>query len=312
MEENEKLETKRIAIFLAFTFIVTYTIEILITAPLFKEQTLQIQTSVLFRFFVAMPMFIPALGVIFTRLVTREGFKTAMLKPKFRGNIKYYLFAWFAPILLTIAGTVVYFLIFPKNFDITMKTVVDSYVMLYEESGMGGVFSREEIKTAIITQIPMVIILPFMNLVTCFGEEWGWRGYLLPKMQKKLKMIPMLIINGVIWGLWHMPLTVVGHNYGTDYPGFPVMGIIAMCVFCTVVGVIFSYITTKTDSVWPSTLAHASMNSCAYLSLIFYNGTPNPFIGPSPTGVIGGIGYIVTAVIMTILLVKMPSSKTND
>jgi len=70
-----------------------------------------------------------------------------------------------------------------------------------------------------------IFLGPVLNFVTCFGEEWGLRGYLLPKMAKKFSLVKMLLIIGVIWGLWHAPLTALGHNYGVGYPGFPFLGI---------------------------------------------------------------------------------------
>lgn len=303
MTKSKKTETKRIAIFLVVTFVITYAFEILVIWPSSEANSSNLM---------ALAMFAPAIGVLITRLVTGEGFKGSMVKPKFKGHIKYYLFAWVGPIILTVLGAVIYYLIFPQDFDITMKTMIDSYVAQYEELGIADTVTREQIKFSILMQIPLTLLAPILNIVTCFGEEWGWRAYLLPKMQEKLPMLPMLLINGVIWGLWHAPLTIIGHNYGTEYLGFPVTGIIAMCLFCIVTGVILSYITIKSESVWPAVLAHGCINGSGAISLIFHNGTSNPFIGPLPTGIIGGMGYIITAVIMVILLLAPHGHHNTD
>ena len=77
-----------------------------------------------------------------------------------------------------------------------------------------------------------VLLAPVLNIVTTTGEEWGWRGYLVPKLTEKLSVVPTLLISGIIWGLWHAPLTVMGHNYGLGYSGYPYTGILAMCAFC--------------------------------------------------------------------------------
>ena len=139
-----------------------------------------------------------------------------------------------------------------------------------------------------------------MNFITCFGEEWGWRGYLLPKMAEKLPMIPMLLINGVIWGLWHAPITAIGHNYGVGYPLFPFTGIAAMCFFCIVMGIFLSYVTMKTKSCVPAILGHGAINSIAGIGMFFTVDGGNPFLGPAPTGFIGAIPFIIVAVIMLI------------
>ena len=60
-------------------------------------------------------MFFPSIGVLLTRLITKEGFKDAWLKPNLKGNLKTYLLAWFGPAVLTFAGMGIYFLLFPQN-----------------------------------------------------------------------------------------------------------------------------------------------------------------------------------------------------
>ena len=101
----------------------------------------------------------------------------------------------------------------------------------------------------LLVQLPVAVFLaPALNIVTTFGEEWGWRGYLVPKVSERLRILPTLLVTGVIWGLWHAPITAIGHNYGTDYPGWPFVGIAAMCVFCIVIGIFLTYVTVRTGS----------------------------------------------------------------
>ena len=156
----------------------------------------------------------------------------------------------------------------------------------------------------IIQGIEALFIGPILNFFTCFGEEWGWRGYLLPKMSEKFSLIPMLLINGVIWGLWHAPLTAIGHNYGMGYSGFPFTGILMMCLFCTVLGVFFSYISLKTKSCIPAVLGHGAVNSFSAIGIYFTKDGGNPFIGPAPTGIIGMIPFIIVGILMILHLKK--------
>ena len=88
-------------------------------------------------------------------------------------------------------------------------------------------------------------------------------------MLKQFKVVPALLLSGLIWGLWHAPLTVMGHNYGVGYPGYPFMGIFAMCLFCIAMGIILSYVTIKTKSCIPAIMGHGTLNGFASAGLMF-------------------------------------------
>ncbi|MEG0340019.1 MAG: CPBP family intramembrane glutamic endopeptidase, partial [Oscillospiraceae bacterium] len=290
-------DNKRIVIFLLLTFIITYAFEIGIVWQLANSADAALQS--LTKSVISFMMLLPALCVVITRFITKEGFTDAYIKPNFKGNIKYYILAWLAPALLVLFGAVVYFMIFPNKFDINM-----GYMSLIFSSA-GANLTSAQLRTTAISQIVTGIVLsPILNIVFCFGEELGWRGYLLPKMSQKFKLVPMLLINGLIWGLWHAPITIIGHNYGVGYWGYPFTGILAMCVFCTVIGTLLSYLTVKTHSCIPAAIAHSSLNGLASAAALFTSDGGNPFIGPIPTGIIGGIGFIIAALAAVILMRK--------
>ena len=146
-----------------------------------------------------------------------------------------------------------------------------------------------------------LVMAPILNCITCFGEEWGWRGYLLPKLSKKLPLIPTLLVSGLIWGLWHALLTIVGHNYGIGYPGFPFAGIGMMCLFCTVLGILLSYVTLKSGSCIPAIIGHGAVNGIAAIGIYFTPTGGDPFVGPAPTGIIGILPFLATAITLVIL-----------
>lgn len=296
-ETNQKLETKRILIYLGITFLITYGYCFGIVYPAADTDNVRQGAGMLTQLLIGVVMFFPALGVLLTRLLTKEGFKDSWLRPHFKGNMKFYVLAYFGPGILTILGAVVYFLIFPSHFSsdcIYMK-------MTLEATGAATELSSMPLTTLLIIQAIQAMLLgPILNFITCFGEEWGWRGYLLPKMSKKLPAIPMLLINGIIWGLWHAPLTAIGHNYGVGYPGFPFTGIAAMCGFCIVMGIFLSYVTMKTKSCIPAILGHGAINSIAAIGMYFTTDGGNPFVGPAPTGIIGAIPFIAAAVLMLV------------
>lgn len=300
MEETRQ-NNRRILIYLILCFGITWLFEFLAVWPVTLSANPSVQS--LSRLLLTVVMFFPAFSVLLTRLITKEGMKDSMLMPKNgRRGIPYLLIGWFGPTLLTTIGSVVFFLIFPDRFDPSMgamRTVLTAQ----------GLEATDALVTmSVASQIVAGILLgPLLNALPCLGEEWGWRGYLLPKLLKRMDLLPTLLVSGLIWGLWHMPITMLGHNYGMGYTGYPIMGILAMCVFCTVMGVIFSYITIRTGSCLPAILGHGALNGFASAGILFTDGTGvNPFVGPVPTGIIGGCAFIICAVIMAVLLIRHP------
>ena len=300
--DNKKQDLKRILIFLAITFGLTWGYCFLILYPVINGESLSGVPSITAQLMTAACMFFPAIGVLLTRLITKEGFKNAWLKPNIKGNLKTYLLAWFGPGILTLIGAAIYFLLFPNTLDLEFSF----FIATLESAGAPMETLPISVGLLMLIQIVQALLLgPAMNFVTCFGEEWGWRGYLLPKMDQQLPKIPMLLVTGVIWGLWHAPLTAIGHNYGTGYPGFPFAGIGMMCLLCIVWGVFMAYITLKTKSCIPAILAHGAINGIAAIGIYFTYDGGNPFVGPAPTGIIGMIPFIIVALIMALQLAKL-------
>jgi membrane protease YdiL (CAAX protease family) len=128
-----------------------------------------------------------------------------------------------------------------------------------------------------------------------FGEEGGWRGYMMPRLLRLMGRTPALILGGVIWGLWHAPLTAIGHNFGTDYPGFPWLGILKMCILCIFLGVILTFLTEKSGSVWPAAILHAVGN--AGPSIL------NGFVRPEEGAEQGLFSFLFSGRLISILLI---------
>lgn len=297
---------KKIGIFVSLTFILTWGIAFALMASGGYSNP---SATVI----VAACMFIPAISAIITAFITKEGFNGLWIKPNFKGNIKYYLIAWFLPAILIIFGAAIYYLIFPKNFDGNMTNMIKATKDQLTNAGQ-AILSDNQIKLALISQLAIgLLISPIVNFVTCLGEELGWRGYLLPNLCEKYSQVSAVIITGVIWGIWHAPMIAMGHNYGLGYPTAPWGGIAAMIIFCIFVGALLSYVTLKTKSSLPAAIGHGMINGYASVGIIFLSiESPNLFIGPLPIGIIGGIGFIIAGVICLLLISKMKKENNNE
>ena len=299
--ESKKQDLKRVLIYILITFSLTWLYCLLIVYPIANGEALSGIPALATQFAVAAAMFCPAIGVVLTRLVTKESFKNAWLRPNLKKHLRFYLLAWFGPAILTFAGAILYFLLVPGSFDPSCG------YMRQTMAAAGTPYEAQAVPMNMLMAIQCVqavLLAPVLNFITCFGEEWGWRGYLLPKVSKHFPTIPTLLITGIIWGLWHAPLTIIGHNYGLGYWGFPFTGIAMMCVFCTVLGIFLSYITLKTGSCIPAILAHGAVNGIGAIGIYFTRDGGNPFVGPAPMGIIGIVPFVLVAIPMVVYLKK--------
>jgi membrane protease YdiL (CAAX protease family) len=285
MEQEKTMVKKRLTLFIALTFAISWIIFLLI--PL-RGLTYGKAVTVLI---VMAGMFVPALCNILTRLITKEGFGNMYLRPHFKGHMKYYLLVYFGTTALLFLSGAVYFLIFPGSFDPGLTALKSA------AASTGGLSAYNLL---LISILQIIIIGPVINIIPTLGEELGWRGYLLPKLRMLLSDRAALVITGIIWGMWHIPVIVMGHNYGTDYMGYPWLGILAMIVFCVGLGVIEGYISIKLESVIPAAMIHSAVNAGAGLPILLVNGGYNPILGPAITGFVGGLPLTVLAVVLLI------------
>lgn len=247
-------------------------------------------------------MLLPAIASVITRIITKEGFSGMRIKPCFKGNLKWYFASYFAPPFIAYFGALIFFLIFASSFS-PMQSV-----FAVQES----ITSVSEYLKTLLVLIPLAIIVnPLMGLLQCFGEELGWRGYLLPKLGERLSPLSASLITGAIWGVWHAPIIAMGYNYGTDNP---IAGVFAMIVFCTVLGVISGFLTYKVNSIWPAVLFHASINGIDRWapSSLFMFQKPNLFIGPDLSGIIGGLGFIIIGVVLGIIMMRWKKNEIHS
>lgn len=290
-----KLDKKHIIIFLAITFAIAWGVSLIIylTGGIQDSPVIipDLNLTLAIILMAGLVMWAPALGNIFTRIITKEGWHNTYLRPHIKRGWPYWLAAWFLPGVLTLLGMGIFFLLFPQNFDSSVTKIQELLA-----TQMPGVEINVWAIVAVQT-FQAMLISPIINTLFTFGEEFGWRGYLQPKLMPLGGRKAMLLM-GLIWGVWHWPLILMGHNYGLDYPGAPFLGPLAMVWFCFVLGVFLGWVTLKGNSVWPAVIGHSAINGIASLGLLFILGTPNPILGPSPAGIIGGIGFTIVALLI--------------
>jgi membrane protease YdiL (CAAX protease family) len=137
----------------------------------------------------------------------------------------------------------------------------------------------------------LLALLTFVGVpigaVLAFGEEFGWRGYLLPKLLP-LGEVKAAIIVGLIWGPWHLPVLIVGLNY----PGQPIIAVLAVFFLSAT---LLSFLHTRfyvasSHSLLAVSLLHGSLNTYSDRLTDMEHLSGNPLI-------VGGGGVIASALV---------------
>ncbi len=106
-----------------------------------------------------------------------------------------------------------------------------------------------------------------VNAVAGYGEESGWRGYLT----RQLAGTPFwtaAAFTGVVWGAWHAPLIVQGHNY----PEHPLIGVLMMTAWCVLLSPLMLYIRLRSKSAIAAAVAHGTLNGTAGVAIMGVKG----------------------------------------
>jgi uncharacterized protein len=218
-------------------------------------------------------MWPPALGAIVARLwVERSGFADAGLRYP---GIRYGAIAWFGPSILTLLALILSLPIYPLDTQLSVL-----------RQALGATDQQLPVPLEVVLAVQVVQALTIGVVINCifaFGEEFGWRGYLLPRLMALLGPWPGLLVHGAIWGFWHAPLILLT---GFNYPLHPQLGVLLFVIFAMLMGVLFGWLRLASGSVWPPTIAHAALNGIAALPLFVLSGVDTAVAGViySPVG----------------------------
>jgi len=145
------------------------------------------------------------------------------------------------------------------------------------------------VQTLVLIQIAEVLVVGWINVIPALAEEWGWRGWLLPALLP-LGRWPAILLVGVVWGLWHAPIVLLGYNFPLEPAPLRVL---LMVGFCVATGSLLGWLRLRSDSVWPCAIGHGFVNAAAGLPIVLAAaGHP---IDNATTGLLGWTGWVVMA-----------------
>jgi membrane protease YdiL (CAAX protease family) len=125
-----------------------------------------------------------------------------------------------------------------------------------------------------------------INMLFSLGEELGWRGLLLNEFGK-LGFWKTNLLIGSVWGLWHAPIILMGHN-----PNYPLAGCFMMILLCIALSCLHVIIKMKTKSIFGPAAFHGMINGGAPVTILIIVNN-NELVGS-----IVGLAGIVSATIV--------------
>jgi uncharacterized protein len=254
----------------------------------------------IFNFFSKIFTLIPVLAALCTRLILKDK-SSWNIDIRVWRNKKALLLSAFLPGLAVLFGATIYYLIFPRSLSANIQSLLDFCAQYGLPVGIpvnGGVIVFIAVSLWLISVF--AIPIHFLEL----GEEIGWRGYLLPKMLSFMNEKKSILVNGVLWGIAHMPLIFFGFNYGFDYWGAPITGILLMVLFCICSGICLSFSMIKTNNCMYAAIIHGAINVAADIQIISI-AVNRPLIGPTPTGIIGMSIFVVVSAFIFFVKLKI-------
>lgn len=250
-------------------------------------------------------MFCPAVGVLVACKIWQHQPTGIGWKPRFKGKVKYYLLAWFSPMVLTLLGMALYFAVFPSRLDTTgsylAATAGEMVLQQLEQQGI------TPLNYFLISAAQTAAYAPFINMIPAVGEEIGWRGYMMPRLKERFGLLNGRLLGGIIWGVWHWPLMLlVGYEYGTSYLGAPVLGLVVFCMFCFAMNSLLDWLYERTGCIWVPALAHGAINAAGGIPMLLMNPADAYYtiLGPMPVGLIAMLPMLAVAVGLTLCEMK--------
>ncbi len=238
-------------------------------------------------------MFTPLLSTVITiKLVEHGSLGSYGIA---RGRFRYYLYGLVYPLAVIALGLV---------FVAALGTTAIDFTLTRFKEMVPNVPAAEEIPIYLI--IINLILAPFINFIPAFGEEYGWRGFLLPKLIKRFNLLKGFLLTGTIWGLWHAPIILMGYNY----PNHPdLIGVTTFTIWAILAGFFLGWLRLKSRSVFPSALGHGAINAYIGLGLLIAPAVDETMT--IPLGLPGILALLIIALLAYIDLSRISSVASN-
>ena len=235
-------------------------------------------------------MLLPMIVAMVLQMINKEKLTSTNL---LRFKIKWsWLVAWMLPVVIVLLTIFVNTLLPGCEFNTDMSAMIPADSVPEEQKEMVSKLMTPAFMI-ITTVISGLFAGDTINALFAFGEEYGWRNYLVSALKEK-KFVCASIFIGIVWGIWHFPLILLGHNY----PQHSVAGVFMRVIFCVLASFVELYLVLKAKSVFPAAVFHGTINAVAGLNVLLIKGG-NDLIN----GAAGLSGFILISIVIAIIYV---------
>jgi uncharacterized protein len=189
-------------------------------------------------------MYMPAAASIIARVTLREGFGDVSFRIRGGETGRALALAWIYPIVVGFLAYGAAWLAGLATFQPPLPT-------------SSHLYTASPITNLLVSVILMATVGTAVSCLSAFGEELGWRGYMLTRLMAAGVPQPILA-SGLIWAVWHVPLILTGQYAAGSQP---VVSALVFVIGTVAAGYLIAYVRLRSGSVWPAVLAHGAWNA---------------------------------------------------
>jgi membrane protease YdiL (CAAX protease family) len=252
--------------------------------------------------------FLMALGFMLTPMISVILVEKLVFKNRLRSvypiNLRWnrwWLIAWLSPLAIALAAFGAGLLVPGVEFSSGMEGMFDRF---------SNILTPEQLEQMRNTPMP---VHPFflsiaqgliagitINALAGFGEELGWRGLMLNELSH-MGFWKTSWITGLVWGVWHAPVIMMGHNY----PDHPMAGVVMMIIFCLLFSPFFTLVALRSGSIIAVAVLHGSFNALSGVAVLLLKGGNDLLIGTT------GAAGLSVLVVLNLVVRKLPGTSSS-
>lgn len=243
---------------------------------------------------------IMAMGFMFTPMISVALVEKLFFKNRLRSAYplnyrwnKWWWVAWLAPLAIALATFGAGLLVPGVEFSPEMEGMFDRFSNILTPEQLEQMRNTAmPVHPFFLTIVQGLIAGITVNALAGFGEELGWRGLMLNELSH-LGFWERSWITGLVWGIWHAPVIMMGHNY----PDHPIAGVFMMIIFCLLISPFFTLVALRSGSTIAAAVLHGSFNALSGIAVLLLKGGNDLLIGTTGTA-----GLAVLLVLNLIIL----------